>query len=129
MAHDRGAELCRPIAATRAHGGDAVRKFDFSDRFHAVGAVRAVHVRLGLHEDRCDDSVPAAGVREQLVDQVAPTLVVQRVHMRVDDRQIGLERRLAPEGGPGVQRIEFASDCIATSLRHQRIVTASRVAP
>jgi hypothetical protein len=54
--------------------------------------------------------VPRAGVGEEIVEQIAPVRPIPQVVMRVDDRQLRLENRLAP--------------AIEPVLAHRKVVVA-----
>src|SRR5262245_60033020 len=90
------------ITAARAHRSDAIYKLDLPDRFHVARSVGAVHGsrfdKHGLH-----DVVAAARVLRQFVHQVAPAFVVPYVMVRIENRQLGLERRLLAQLRPGVE--------------------------
>ena len=87
------------VVAGCTHGGDAVDELHFADRRHLGGAGLAVH-RLAFDEDRGDDLVAAADVGEQVGQEVLSAVRrVPEVMMRIDDWQVGLERRLG--GAPG----------------------------
>ena len=94
MADDRLGDTARAVGARRTHRGDAVDELDLADRRHLGGAVPAVH-RLAFEEDGGDDVVAAADIGQELRQEVAATMRrVPEVVMRVDDRQLRLERRL-----------------------------------
>jgi hypothetical protein len=98
-----GDQLRFAISAARAHGRDAVRELHLADGFHLRRPVRAIH-RAALDEDRREDVVAGADhVIGKLVDQVAAALrVVPRVMVRIDDREIRLQRGLLPLPRPCV---------------------------
>ena len=94
VADDRLGDAARAVIARRAHGGDAVDELDLADRRHLGGAVPAVH-RLALEEDGGDDVVSAADIGQQLGQEVAAAMRrVPEVMVRIDDRQLRLQRRL-----------------------------------
>jgi hypothetical protein len=70
--------------------------------FISSGTRRAEH-RLAFEEHRRDDVVAATQVAQQLGQEIAPArLGVPEMMMRIDDRQVGLERLLRrPLGEPG----------------------------
>jgi hypothetical protein len=95
MPNDPLGDAAGAITARGAHRGDAVDELDLADRRHFRRAVLAVH-RSALEKDRGDDIVPTAYVGQELRQQIAPALRrVPEMVMRIDDRQIGLQRRLA----------------------------------
>ena len=100
-----GRHARRAIAAARRHGGDAVDELGLAQRAHRRRTVGAVAGRA-LDEDRALDLVAAAGVGQQLREQVAVGREVPQVMVRVDDRQIRLEDLLrsswpaSPRGCP-----------------------------
>src|SRR5215472_17117710 len=103
VADDRLGDAAGSIAARRAHCGDAIDEFDLPDRRHFRWTVLAVH-RTAFKENRRGDVVPA-DIRKQLGQLIAtPLWRVPKMVMRVDNRQIRLERRLGrPSGQPRLQ--------------------------
>ena len=89
VADDAGAKPAFAVAAARAHRRGAVDEFDLADRLHLGRAIGAVH-RAAFDKDAVDDVVTAAGIGEQLVEQVAMPVAIPQMMMRIDD----LERRL-----------------------------------
>ena len=87
---DGGASSCRSVAAARAHRRDAVDELRLADGLQRLRPIGAVH-RAAFHEHRGDDVVAAAGVGEQLVEQIAVLRVVPEVVVRVADRQLRLD--------------------------------------
>jgi hypothetical protein len=75
--------------SARAHRRRAVDEFDFADRLQLRRPVGPVH-RAAFDEDALRDVVTAAGIGEQLVEQVAVPVAVPQMMVRIDD----LERRL-----------------------------------
>ena len=104
MADDRLGDAAGAIPARGTHRGDAVDELDLAHRRHLGGAVLAVH-RAAFEEDSGDDLVPTADVGQQLGEQVAAALRrVPKMMVRVDDRQIRLQRRFTrPLGQPRLQ--------------------------
>ena len=94
MADDAGAGARRAVDAAGAHRRDAVDELGLADRLHLDRPVGAVH-RAALDEDRGRDVVAGAGVGQQLVQQVAMVGVIPQMMVRIDDRQVRLEDRLA----------------------------------
>ena len=80
----------------------AVHELDLADRLHLVRSAGAEH-RLAFEEHRRDDVVAAAEVGQQLGQEIeAARRRVPEMMVRIDDRQLGLERRLGrPLGEPG----------------------------
>ena len=102
------------VAARGAHRGDAGDELDFAQCGHLARAVLAIH-RAAFQEDGRDDVVPAADVGQQFRQQVTAAMRrVPEMVVRIDDRQIRLQRRL---GGalrqPRLQRSVFAIDATA----------------
>ena len=56
-----------------------------------LGPVRAVH-RVALEKHGGHDVVAGAGIRQQLLQQIAVARPVPQMVMRIDDRQLGLRR-------------------------------------
>src|SRR6266446_755797 len=95
MADDGLGNAAGAITPRGTHRGDAVDEFDLANWRHLRRAVLAVH-RAALEEDRGDDVMSPTDVGQQLGQQVTPALRrVPEMMVRVDDRQIRLERRLA----------------------------------
>ena len=103
-ADDRLAGACLAVLAGGAHGGDAVHELDLAHGLHLVRPGGAEH-RLAFEEHRRDDVVAAADILQQLGQEVAAAIAVRgvpQVVVRIDDRQVGLQRRLGgPLGQPG----------------------------
>ncbi len=94
VADDGFGDAARAVIARSAHGGDAVDELDLAYRRHLRRAVPAVH-RLALEEDRRHDVMSAADVGQELGQEVAATMRrVPEVVMRIDDRQLRLQRCL-----------------------------------
>src|SRR5262249_43509427 len=93
MADDPGAMTGLAVDAAHAHRGDAIDELGFTDRPHLHRTCGARH-RPRLHEHGGDDVVAARGVRQQLVEQIAPAGSVPEMMVWIDDWQIGLEDRL-----------------------------------
>jgi hypothetical protein len=70
-----GAEAALAVLSALAHRRRAVDEFDFADRLHLRRPVGAVH-RAAFDKDAVRDVVTAAGVGEQLVEQVAVLFAV-----------------------------------------------------
>ena len=82
------ADARRAVAAARRHGGDAVDELGLAERAQLRRAVGAVAGRA-LDEDGALDVVAAAGVGQQLGEQVAVRREVPEVMVRVDDGRSG----------------------------------------
>ena len=94
-ADDRLGDAARAVIAGRAHRGDAVDELDLAQRRHLARAVLAIH-RAAFEEHGRDDVVAAADVGQQFGQQVAAALRrVPEMVVRIDDRQVRLQRRLA----------------------------------
>src|SRR6185369_4677960 len=89
MPDNAGAQPALAVLSARAHRRRAVDEFDFADRLHLGRPVGAVH-RPAFDKDALRDLVTAAGVGEQLVEQVAVPAPIPQMMVRIDD----LERRL-----------------------------------
>src|SRR5580700_9971105 len=89
MPDNAGAQPALAELSARAHRRCPVDEFDFADRLHLRRPVGAVH-RAAFDKDALRDVVTAAGIGEQLVEQVAVPVAVPQMMMRIDD----LERRL-----------------------------------
>jgi hypothetical protein len=84
-----GAQPALAVLSALTHRCRAIDEFDFADRLHFRRPVGAVH-RAAFDEDALRDVVTAAGIGEQLVEQVAVSAAVPQMMVRIDD----LERRL-----------------------------------
>ena len=100
-ANDAGAGLRLAVAPGRAHRGGAVDELDLADRRLRFRPARPVH-RAAFDEDRRAHIVAAAGVLQQLVQQVAVEREVPEVMVRIDDRQVRLQDFLLRRRQPGV---------------------------
>ena len=81
------------VTTRRTHRCDAVDELDLAQRRHLGWAALAVH-RAAFEEDGRDDVVSAADIGEELGQQIAAALRrVPEVVVRVDDRQVRLQRR------------------------------------
>jgi hypothetical protein len=69
--------------------------------FHFDGTAGAQH-GARLNEDGDNDVVTAAGLGNELIQQVAPARSIPQVMVRIDDRQVVLKQ--APGGGSGKLR-------------------------
>ena len=113
MTHNAVDQPGLAVASARTHRRDAVDELDLADRPHGDRAAGAVHgARFDKH--RRDDIVATADVRREFMDQVTAALpVVPHVMMRIDNRQVGLERRLPallrPRRGVGERAIVVAA--------------------
>ena len=95
VADDRLGDAAWAVIAGRAHRRDAVDEFDLAHRRHLARAVLAIH-RLAFEEHRGDDVVAAADVVQQFGQEVAAAMRrIPEMMVRIDDRQIRLQRRLA----------------------------------
>ena len=100
-AHDAGAGPRLPVTPRRAHRRSAVDELDLAYRGLRRRPAGPVH-RGAFHEHRRADIVPAAGVLQQFVQQVAVEGVVPKVMVRIDDRQVRLQDLLPCRGEPDV---------------------------
>jgi hypothetical protein len=114
-----GAQPTLPKLSARAHRRRAVDEFDFADRPHFRRPVGAVH-RAAFDKDALRDVVTAAGIGEQLVEQVTVPAAIPQMMVRIDD----LERRLQdfffalrPPSGIAVARGRRPSRCARGSRR------------
>ena len=89
MTDDTRAQPALAVTPTRAHRRRAVDRFNFADWLQLGGAIDAVH-RTALDKDAVRDVVAAAGIGEQLVEQVSMLVTVPEMVVRIDN----LERRL-----------------------------------
>ena len=83
-----GAQPGRAVDARRAHRGDAVDEFGFTDRaemFRPIGAMEGA----GLDEDGAEDVVAGIGIGQKVLDQIAPAWTIPEMVMRVDDLALG----------------------------------------
>ena len=94
MTDNRFGDPARPVAARCAHRRDAVDKLDLAKGRHLGRPVLFVH-RAAFEKDGRNDVVAAAYVVEQFRQQIPPALRrIPEMVVRIDDRQLGLERRL-----------------------------------
>ena len=100
MADDAGAGAQVPVEARRAHRRDAVGELGLADAAQLGRTVLAVH-RVTVDEHGADDVVAGLRVGQQVVEQVVVAVALPEMVVRIDDRQIGLERGLAHLGDPG----------------------------
>ena len=98
---DAGADFRVAVAAGRAHRGDAVDELGFADRAEFLGPAGAMH-RAALHEHGADDVMAAVGVRQQIIEHVAPAWPFPQMMVRIDDRQRRLQDRFGPPREPVV---------------------------
>jgi hypothetical protein len=75
VADDTGAQPALAVAPASAHCRGAIDELDFADRLHLGRTVGPVH-RTAFDKDAVRNVVPAAGVGEQLVHQVAVLVAV-----------------------------------------------------
>ncbi len=87
------------VAARGAHRRDAVDEFRLADRAQFLRPVRAME-GAALDEHGIGDVVAAVEVGQQIVQQVAPAAAVPQMMVRIDDRQVRLQRRLDGAGEP-----------------------------
>ncbi len=99
IADDAGDTPRLAVFAGRTHRRDAVDELGLAERFPLLRAVGAVHLAAFLETGR-GDVVAAADIGEQVLEQIAVARPVPHVMVRVDDRQIGLDDRLAPAVEP-----------------------------
>ena len=92
-ADDAGARARLAMTAAGAGRRDAGYILRLAQRLLFLGAARAIHLRA-LHEDRAADVVAAAGVAQQVGQDIDLVGVRPEMVMRVDDRQARIEDRL-----------------------------------
>ena len=108
QADDARGDARGAVGAARRHGGDAVDELGLAQRAQRGRTVRAVAGRA-LDEDRALDFVAAAGVAQQVGEQVAMGREIPQVMVRVDDCQIRLEDRFRRLGQPVLADARHAS--------------------
>ena len=97
MSDDAGTDAGFAVAAAGAHRRDAVGELDLADRAHLRRPVGAIHRQPFQIHGRGDVVAAGGDVGQQVGQQVAPAFrPVDQVMVRIDDRQVGLEGRLAP---------------------------------
>ncbi len=102
-ADDALGDAARSVTARRTHRRDAVDELDLAQRRHLAWAALAVH-RAAFEEDGRDDVVSAADIGQQLGQQIAAALRrVPEMVVRVDDRQVRLQRRFGVLRQPCLQ--------------------------
>jgi hypothetical protein len=84
----------RPVGAARRHGGDAIDELGLAQRTQLLGSLGTIAGRA-FDEDRTFDVVAAAGVGQQVRQQIAMRGKIPQVMVRIDDCQIGFEYFLA----------------------------------
>ena len=110
VADDAGADPRLAVGPGCGHRRDTVGELDLADRAQLDRARGAVH-RQPFEVDGRGDVVPAAGVGEQLGQQIAAGLgPVDQVMMRVDDRQLGLDDLLAAPVEPVLPDRQMRAD-------------------
>jgi hypothetical protein len=90
QADDAGGDAGRAVAAARRHGGDAADELGLAQRAQLGRAVGPV-AGGALDEHRALDLVAAAGVDQQVRQEVAVGGEVPEVMVRIDDGQLRLE--------------------------------------
>ena len=105
--------------AAVAHRRDAIGELNLADRPHFLGAPIAIH-RTRLHVHRRNNIVTAAGIQQQVIQQIPPSRALPQMMVRIDDRQFRFENRLlAP-----VEPISGESGSMARlAVAHTRAVT------
>ncbi len=101
VAYDACAHLGLAVVARGAHRRDAVDEFGLTDRLHFLGTGGAMH-RAALHEHGGDNVMPAVGVGQQIIQHIDPARPLPEMMVRIDDRQVGFQDRLAPPRQPVV---------------------------
>ena len=99
----------------RAHRRHAVGELGLADAAQLGRAVLAVH-RMAVDEHGADDVVAGLGVGQQVVEHVVVAGALPEMMVRIDDRQLGLERRLAHLGDPveiGRHHVAERAACLA----------------
>jgi hypothetical protein len=92
--HGRTAEALRTERAAVAHRRNAGNEFHLACRTQRLGTGRAVH-RVAFGEHARDDAMAGGRVRRELPQQIGHVTTDPQVMVRVDDRQVGQQRRLA----------------------------------
>jgi hypothetical protein len=130
VADDAGADLRLAVSSGRGHRRDPVGELDFADRAQLGRTLGAVHRQPFEVDGRGDvvaafrasvagadgvrrsfASLRATGVGEKVRQQIAPGLrPVDQVVMRVDDRQFGLDDRLAAPVEPVLPDRQMRAD-------------------
>jgi hypothetical protein len=95
MPDDAGAQPALAVASARAHRRRAIDEFDFADRLHLARAIGAVH-RTTFDKDAVRDVVAAAGVGQQLVEQIAVLVAIPQMMVRIHDVEPRLQDLLLP---------------------------------
>ena len=91
-----GAHLA--VVAARALGRDPGDELRLADGPQRIGAVAAIH-RAALNEDSLAH-IQVGSVFKQLVEKVAGAGEVPEVVVRIDDRQVRLDRRFVRRREP-----------------------------
>ena len=121
-ADDALGDAAGSVVARSTHRRDAVDELDLAQRGHLARAVLAVH-RAAFKEDGRDDVVPAADIGQQFGQQIAAAMRrVPEMVVRIDDRQIRLQRRFGgalrqPRLQRGIVAIRCCRDIRLSSLR------------
>src|SRR5580692_2643092 len=79
-----GAQPALAELSARTHRRRSVDEFDFADRLHLRRPVGAIH-RAAFDKDALRDVVTAAGIGEQLVEQVSVPAAIPQMMVRIDD--------------------------------------------
>ena len=108
MADNSGADFGLAIDPACANSRHAIDELGLAYRPHFDGPGLTVH-GAGLHEHGCEDIVSAADVEQQIIEQITPTWSIPQVMVRIDDRQLGLERRFLRRGEPVLADRQVAS--------------------
>ena len=107
----------RAVAAARRHGGDAVDELGLAQGAQLRRTVGAVAGRA-LDEHGQLDLVAAAGVGEQVGEEVAVRGEIPEVVMGVDDGEVGLQRLLLRQAQPVLADARHARGHRAMRLGH-----------
>ena len=105
------------VLARRAHGCDAIHELDLAHRLHRLGPVLAKH-RAALDEHGAHDIMALVAIGQQVGQQIAVGRPLPQMMVRIDDRQIGLERRLFRLGHPGKIGVQHVAEFRHGSFSH-----------
>jgi hypothetical protein len=86
VADNRRRDGYRTILPASALGGNALRELRLADWLHLLGAVLAIH-GIALDKDRGDDIVPATGVQQQFVEEIAIVGAIPEMMMGIANRK------------------------------------------
>ena len=113
VSDDAGAGPSLGVDSAAAHSRDAIGELGLPEGSHFREALIAVH-RTRLHIHRRDDIVAAAGIKQQIPQQIPPSRTLPQVVMRIDDRQFGFKNRFfAPSSQSGRTGLDGPACCCA----------------